>query len=129
MAHRSALRQNLVLVFCLGLLAYFAFHAFEGRHGLDARGDLHSRASALESRLAAHEIERLRLRRNVALLRDDQIDPDMLAEQARRLLVMTHPDDVVLIPARRSAAKAPSNARVAPIGDARQRLRSTGASR
>lgn len=101
MIEHSTLRQNLVLVICLVMLGYFGFHAVEGKHGLEARAVLLKRASELEDRLARLEVERLRLVRNVDLLRNDRIDPDMLAEQARRLLVMTHPDDIVLVPTRR----------------------------
>ena len=95
-------RQNIVLIICLTMLGYFGFHAVEGKHGLEARAVLLERASGLDRRLARLEAERRRLKRNVGLMRDDRIDPDMLAEQARRILVMTHPSDVVLIPAGRS---------------------------
>jgi len=98
MNEHHKIRQNLVLVICLAMLAYFGFHAVEGKHGLESRAVLLKRASGLESRLARLEAERIRLARNVDLLRGDRLDPDMLAEQARRVLVMTHPDDIVLLP-------------------------------
>lgn len=100
MIEQSTLRQNLVLVICLVMLGYFGFHAVEGKHGLEARAVLLKRASELDSRLARLEVDRLRLVRNVDLMSDNRLDPDMLAEQARRVLVMTHPDDVVLLPSR-----------------------------
>ncbi len=100
MIKQQTLRQNLVLVICLVMLGYFGFHAVEGKHGLEARAVLLKRASGLETRLARLEIRRIRLARNVDLMTSNRIDPDMLAEQARRVLVMTHPDDLVIIPRR-----------------------------
>lgn len=100
MIEQSTLRQNLVLVICLVMLGYFGFHAVEGKHGLEARAVLLKRASELDRRLARLEVKRLRLVRNVDLMSNDRLDPDMLAEQARHVLVMTHPDDVVLVPDR-----------------------------
>ncbi|MGI9406046.1 MAG: FtsB family cell division protein [Hyphomicrobiaceae bacterium] len=98
MIEQQTIRQNMVLVICLMLLGYFGFHAVEGKHGLEARAVLLKQAHGLEMQLARLEADRDRLARNVDLLTSDRIDPDMLAEQARRVLVMTHPDDVVIIP-------------------------------
>ena len=100
MIERSTFRQNLVLFICLVMLGYFGFHAVEGKHGLEARNVLLKRASELQSSLSRLEAERDRLARNVDLMTASRIDPDMLAEQARRVLVMTHPDDIVIIPDR-----------------------------
>jgi cell division protein FtsB len=102
MIEQHSIRQNLVLVICLVMLGYFGFHAVQGKLGLEARAVLLKRASELETRLARLEVKRNRLVRNVDLMTNDRIDPDMLAEQARRILVMTHPDDFVIIPRRSS---------------------------
>ncbi|MEO0620479.1 MAG: septum formation initiator family protein [Pseudomonadota bacterium] len=104
MSARRTVRQNLALGMCFIVLGYFGFHAVEGRHGLESRAVLLERAATLKARLAGLEVDRLRLSRDVDLLRSDRIDPDMLAEQARRVLVMTHPDDVVVVPTTRVSA-------------------------
>lgn len=114
MSTHGTLRQNLALGICLVVLGYFGFHAMEGRHGLESRAVLLERSAALTTRLARLEVERLRLARDVDLLRSDRIDPDMLAEQARRVLVMTHPDDVVIVPTTRVSLKNRAATRRAP---------------
>lgn len=65
---RSKLRQAAVVLFCLGLMAYFGHHAVHGRHGLEARTRLIERSSLLAFELRSLEAVRGKLERDVALL-------------------------------------------------------------
>jgi len=85
-----------VLLLCLGLTAYFAFHAIHGRHGLETRSQLIERSALLEFEIKSLEAVRARLQRDVALLTPDRPDPDIVEEIAREVLGFVHPDDVVI---------------------------------
>jgi len=84
----------------LGVGGYFGYHLQTGEHGLKARADLERRKEVLEGELAdLHEVKQ-RLERDVALLRPESLDPDMLDERARALLNLAHPDDLVMMKRR-----------------------------
>lgn len=93
---RSVLRQSLVLLFCLGLTSYFAYHIVYGRHGLLARQSLVERASLLEFEMKSLEAVRARLRRDVTLLAPELPDPDIVEETAREMLGFVHAEDKVI---------------------------------
>ncbi len=95
----SALSQRTSVVFfviSLVLISYFVFHAIEGKHGLKARSELKWRVDTLERKLAELRTVRQELERDVAFVRTD-IDPDLLDEQARRLLNLVTPDDIIIM--------------------------------
>lgn len=84
-------------VIVVSILAYFAYHAFEGNHGLFAHNRLVQEISIQEKRASLLHDQRARLERRVALLRPDNLDPDLLAEEARRTLGYASPDDVIIL--------------------------------
>ena len=95
----SAISQRTGIVFLLisiALIIYFAFHAIEGKHGLKARSELQWRVDNFERKLAELKSNRQELERDVSFIRYD-IDPDLLDEQARRLLNMVTPEDIVIM--------------------------------
>ena len=96
----------LVLLLCASSTAYFAYHAMNGRHGLEARQKLSERASLLDFELRSLEAVRAKLERDVALLRPDLPHPDMVEEIAREVLGFARPEEVVLV-----RAEAASSAR------------------
>ena len=83
-----------------GAAGYFAYHLQTGDHGLEARADLDRRKQVLDGELAGLEAVRLRLERDVSLLRSDSLDPDMLDERARAILNLAHDDDLVMMKRR-----------------------------
>ena len=84
----------------LGVGGYFGYHLQTGEHGLKARADLERRKEVLEGELAGLQEVKQRLERDVALLRPESLDPDMLDERARALLNLAHPDDLVMMKRR-----------------------------
>lgn len=86
-----------MLLLCLGLTAYFAFHTVKGRYGLEARDKLIERESALEFEIDSLEAVRAKLERDVALMRPDIPDPDIVEEIAREVLGFANPRDRVRI--------------------------------
>lgn len=89
-----------VLLVVLGLIAYFGYHMIAGDHGLRARAPMQQQVIMLEGELSGLKAVRSRLERDVALLRSDQLDPDMLDERARAILNLAHPHDLVVLDTR-----------------------------
>lgn len=89
-----------MLLLCLGLTAYFAYHTLKGRHGLEAREKLLERESALQFEMQSLEAVRAKLERDVALLRPDLPDPDIVEDVAREVLGFARPQDLVVMEQR-----------------------------
>ena len=90
----------------LGAAGYFAYHLQTGDHGLEARASLEGRKEALEGELEGLKEVRQRLERDVALLRPESLDPDMLDERARAILNLAHEDDLVMLKRRQKVPDA-----------------------
>ncbi len=101
MVSRPRVRSFLTAL-CLYLMAtlmigYFGINAFTGNHGLRAQKGLEQQISELTSELGKVKAERIQWERRVTLLKNDQIDPDMLDERARALLDYTDKRDVTFM--------------------------------
>lgn len=88
-------------VVAAALIGYFGFHAFNGQRGLHARHEIDQQMAELTAELDRLKAERSQWDRKVTLLRPDRIDPDTLDEQARLLLNVAHPNDLVMMVRRR----------------------------
>ncbi|SBW13761.1 septum formation initiator [Brucella sp. 10RB9215] len=98
---RKSIRGRFILpVLTAAFLSYFGFHAYHGEYGLYARIQLEEQKSLLNAQLAKISADRIALEKRVALLRDGSIEKDMLDEQARRALNLSHPDEVTVITSR-----------------------------
>ncbi|ESR23503.1 FtsB family cell division protein [Lutibaculum baratangense] len=82
------------------MCAYFVWHGLHGANGYLARERLEVQAAELQAELADVQEERRRLERQVALLRPESLDPDMLEERARAILNLADPHDVVIMRGR-----------------------------
>jgi len=89
-----------------GAAGYFGYHLQIGDHGLKARADLERRKEVLEGELAGLTEVKNRLERDVALLRSENLDPDMLDERARAILNLAHPDDLIMLKRRQAVPSA-----------------------
>jgi len=90
-------RQFILFLVLLGLIGYVASEAVRGAHGLVANKQLHARVDALTKELAQLKAEHTRLERDAALLKDKPADPSLLDEQARSLLDLARPADIVIV--------------------------------
>ena len=93
---RAILTAIGLYVFAAAFIGYFAVNAFTGNHGLRAQADLDQQLAAMQAELNTVKAERALWERRVALLRSDNIDPDMLDERARVLLNFARKDDIVI---------------------------------
>jgi cell division protein FtsB len=80
-----------------GIGGYFAYNLQTGGHGLEARAALEKRKAVLAGELAGLQEVKARLERDVALLRPESLDPDMLDERARAILNLAYPDDLIIL--------------------------------
>lgn len=78
-------------------VGYFGVNAYTGKNGLRARQNLDQQIADLVEELDRVKAERALWARRVALLKSNQIDPDMLDERARQLLNYTDPRDVTMV--------------------------------
>lgn len=83
-------------------LAYFGFHAWHGEYGIYSKYALAERTLAMQKQLDAVREQRIALETRVRLLRDGSIEKDMLDEQARRSLNLSHDDELVILRQRGS---------------------------
>ena len=79
------------------LIGYFGVNAYSGNHGLKAKQDIDRQTATLSAELGILQAERKQWDRRIALLRSDNIDPDMLDERARSLLGLADPRDLTLL--------------------------------
>jgi cell division protein FtsB len=79
------------------LVGYFVHHAHTGARGLQAKRQFKIQVYEINRELETVKTERLEWERRIALLRDDQIDRDLLEERARIMLGKVHRNDLVII--------------------------------
>jgi cell division protein FtsB len=97
MRRRGTIRDSVVLLLGAVVTAYFSYHAVAGRTGFEARSRVVSERAGAETRLRDLEAVRAGLERDIGLLQADNLDADMLDEQARQALGMARPDEVVVL--------------------------------
>lgn len=94
------LRSLIFPLLACAIGGYFAYNLQIGDHGLEARAMLQKRKAVLAGELAGLREVKERLERDVALLRPDNLDPDMLDERARAILNLAAPDDLIILKRR-----------------------------
>ncbi|HJS84950.1 MAG TPA: septum formation initiator family protein [Acetobacteraceae bacterium] len=83
--------------FFFALTGYFCWNAVQGEHGLVAFAARKGMLAQAQADLAEVEAARLAWSRRVSGLQADHIDADTLDEQARAMLNLSGPDDVILM--------------------------------
>ncbi len=86
----------IALTLILGITAYFGFAAVQGDFGLLRRVELDAEKDALTRELAALNAEISIIRTQVRRLSDDNLDLDLLDQQARDILGLSRVDEVIL---------------------------------
>ena len=92
-------RFNFIIgpVFGILLFSYFVYHSIQGHHGLLAWRQLELRIAEAEKAFYVLDEKKMKLETRVKMLRPDNLDPDMLEEQSRKLLYFSHKDDIIVI--------------------------------
>jgi cell division protein FtsB len=87
----------IVPVICFAAIGYFAYHAMEGEHGINAYTRLSLQIQDTKTALAEVTAERRTLERRVGLLRASGLDADMLDEQGKKVLGLIRPGERVIL--------------------------------
>lgn len=87
----------IVPVICFAAIGYFAYHAMEGEHGINAYTRLTLQIQDTKAALTEVTAERRTLERRVGLLRADKLDADMLDEQGKKVLGLIKPGEIVIL--------------------------------
>jgi cell division protein FtsB len=97
------LRQVIALAAIVAATGYVASDAVRGPHGLIANQTLRAKIAALQKELTALKAQRGRLERDAELLGPKAASqPALLDEQARELLDLAKPTDIVIFNAEKS---------------------------
>jgi cell division protein FtsB len=82
--------------------AYFVWQALNGERGLKASIEYTRQIADLEKERGGLRAERAHWEHRIGLIRSDEIDRDLVDQEARRLLGRVHPHDlVVMLPGRK----------------------------
>lgn len=77
--------------------SYFGFHAYHGEFGIYSKYRLEAKAGELQGRLDKVRGHRLEVERRVRMLHDGTLEKDMLDEQARNALNISHADELTIM--------------------------------
>jgi cell division protein FtsB len=90
--------MGIVLTFSALLMLglYFTFAAVQGDYGVFKRAEINAEARALRAELGALDQQIAELENLTRRLSDGFLDLDLLDEQARNVLGMVRPDEVVI---------------------------------
>jgi cell division protein FtsB len=80
----------------LSVTGYFAWNATRGDHGLKTYAIRQTQLMTAQKELAVAQTERDAWETRVAGLRLNHIDPDTLDQQARAMLNLANPDEIVV---------------------------------
>ena len=101
MVTRKRLRSilNTLSLYALAalLIGYFGINAYNGDRGLKAKEDIDRQMATLTAELDHLKAEQAKWERRIALLKSDDLDPDMLDERVRILLDYADPHDLTLM--------------------------------
>lgn len=90
------LRLLVLPVLCAAILTYFTFNAVSGDQGLRKWSALNIELENRQSDLHVIRAQRERLEHQVALLRPESLDPDLLDERARASLGVARPEELTI---------------------------------
>lgn len=93
---RPRLKTAVMPIVTVTLLGYFGYHATEGAHGFKAWVQLNAEKASLTEKAAALHTQRQELENKVALLKPDNLDPDLLSERVREVLGFSHENEVII---------------------------------
>lgn len=78
-------------------IAYVGYHALHGDRGIEEWFRLGGQVETLEKRHDQNAARITTLERRVNLLREDNLDRDLLDERARLVLGLARPDEIIIL--------------------------------
>lgn len=93
---RSNLAGTVFLIAVGVVMAYLAMAALQGRHGFFSLLRVEAEEERLKTELAGLQADREYAQNKTFRLSTDTLDPDILDEQARRVLGLGGPNEIIL---------------------------------
>ena len=93
---RSSFGGAVFAIILIALMFYLTFAALQGEHGLFSLIRIEAQETRLRSELALLRAERATIQNKVTRLSDDHLDLDLLDEQARKVLGLGRPDEIII---------------------------------
>ena len=93
---RPAIGMLMFVMFMIMLGLYFTFAAVQGDYGVFRRAEVAGEARALQIELATLTADVAQLENLTRRLSDDYLDLDLLDQQARDVLGLIRPDEIVI---------------------------------
>ena len=93
---RPAIGMLMFVMFMIMLGLYFTFAAVQGDYGVFRRAEVAGEARELQIELATLTAEVAQLENLTRRLSDDYLDLDLLDQQARDVLGLIRPDEIVI---------------------------------
>jgi cell division protein FtsB len=90
----KSIASNIVWVSVVG---YFIFHIFSGARGAVSKARLTQELAFLEKELKDLKEENESLENKINLMRSDNLDLDLLEEQARSVIGFSNEDDLIVL--------------------------------
>ncbi len=94
---RLSLASVFGTTFLISVAGYFAYHMVAGNHGLKAWSEVEQQLEYSKIQLARLNAKQVGLEHKVALLRPGSLCPDLLEEQARRVLGVAGVNEIVVV--------------------------------
>jgi cell division protein FtsB len=94
--NRPALGTLLIVMTMITIGIYFTFAAVQGDFGVLRRAEVNGEAQLLTVELAALTAEVAQMENLTRRLTDDYLDLDLLDQQARDVLGLIRPDEIVI---------------------------------
>jgi cell division protein FtsB len=94
--NRPALGTLLYVMGMIVMGAYFTFAAIQGDYGVLARAEVNGQAQELTVELASLTAQVSEMENLTRRLSDDYLDLDLLDQQARDVLGLIRPDEIVI---------------------------------
>ena len=95
-AIKNRLRSGLPPAIFLGITWYFGWNALHGHSGLEAQNVQRAELAQAQQQFAATDATRQQWETKIADLSGQSISPDMLDGQARKVLNLANPNDLVI---------------------------------
>jgi cell division protein FtsB len=80
----------------IALMCYLTFAALQGEHGLFRLFQIQAQETVLRGELAQLQATRATIANKTRRLSNDHLDLELLDEQARRVLALGHPDELMI---------------------------------
>jgi cell division protein FtsB len=93
---RSGIAGTVFAVAVIALMCYLSFAALQGEHGLFSLLRVEAQESHLRAELAQLQAERATIANKTRRLSTEHLDVDLLDEQARKVLGLGRPDEIII---------------------------------